>query len=274
MTLRQDPSALKSFYNVGAFIRDTELLEVSQRLIEGVETFKTFTLPCNSSLLNTWPLQSLFFAGIWAPTLKACPVAPCDDVAQALEADTASKPQHIPDTNSETCSLHSAMSLNSQTSGLRQIVALTEDEVLKIILEKDKNIKASPSRMNDDVKSSSSCSDVLEKSTEVENVNYNLGNSLNHRTGWSFDENFQENISTAEENLQFEVENNDVRKNSVNNESKSMEASYNALIESYNMLSGGFIKTPDIREVLQKFQDEQNTDVPIVKFNNNVRLNL
>lgn len=73
--MREDSSVLKPFYNTYAYVRDSELLDVAQRLIEGVETFTEFSFPCNSSLLNTWQLQSLILAGIWSPTLRSCPVS-------------------------------------------------------------------------------------------------------------------------------------------------------------------------------------------------------
>lgn len=251
MTLRQDSSALKSYYKIDAYIRDCELLDVAQRLIEGVEAFKTFTLPFNSSLLNTWPLPSLFLAGIWAPTMKTCPVAPCADVAQTL-MDSMATHASAAEASSETASLSSAMSINSQSSGLRQIAALTEDEVLKIILAKDSGMHYNTNSQSiDDLKSS--CSSEQEKSAEVENVNYTLGNSLNRRTGWSFDE--------TREVSEVEVADNENISKEPAVDPKSMESSYNALIESYNMLSGGFIKTPDIREVWQKFEDERRDDV-------------
>lgn len=243
MTIRQDSFSLKSYYRVNAFLRDGELLDVAQRLIEGVEAFKTFTLPFNSSLLNTWPLPSLILAGIWAPTLKSCPVAPCDDVAQAITESTKSTNF---ENSSDTASVCSGLSFNSQSSGLRQIVALTEDEVLKIILAKDKDKITINSQSIDDIKSS--CSSDQERSNDFD-VNYCVGNSLNKRTGWSFDE------SQINENGEDKVPDNEVKENE--NELKSMDTSFNALIESYNLLSGAFIKTPDIREVWQKFEDER-----------------
>lgn len=248
MTMRRDSSTIKSFYNTWAYVRDSELLEVAQRLIEGVEAVNTFTLPCNSSLLNTWPLQSLFLAGIWAPTLKACPVAPCDDVAQSLNETT--RPQSIPETASAPYSdSDSLMSLTPQGSTLRQIAALSEDEVLKIILSKD-NEKDSA----DDLKSvqSSSSSEPVAANKDFDMV---VGNSLSKRTGWSFDESREEEEKEEEETNKSESKTKIERKSS---EPKSMEASYNALIESYNMLAGDFIKTPDIREVWQKYEEERS----------------
>lgn len=253
MTLRQDSSALKSYYKIDAFIRDSELLDVAQRLIEGIEAFKNFTLPYNSSLLNIWSLPSLFLAGIWAPTMKACPVAPCDDVAQTLFQENI--PQSLQD--SDSASLSSAISFTSQNSGLRHIVALSEDEVIKILLEKEN--KAANNRHN--LNSSQSLEDLkscYSSDADVDNVNYAVGNSLNRRTGWSFDENASQ-ISTRAVDIMHSQ--NSPPKQGVN-ECKSMESSYNALIESYNMFSGGFIKTPDIREVWQRFEDERKHDQP------------
>ncbi|XP_060515935.1 uncharacterized protein LOC132695600 [Cylas formicarius] len=243
MTVRHDSSALKSYYNINAYLRDGDLLDIAQRLIEGVEAFKSFTLPSNSSLLNTWPLQSLILAGLWAPTWKACPVAPCDDVASMLDDEKA----QIVEEASDTASLSSAVSVASTHSGLRQIVALTEDEVLKIILAKDKEAKYmdQPSSSCDELKST--CSSDTDYKNVEDNLNHNVGNSLSKRSGWSFDEQ-QEQDSVSDSETKPPIE---------SSESKSMEASYTALIESYNMLSGGYIRTPDIREVWQKFEDER-----------------
>lgn len=223
-------------------------MDVTQRLIEGVEAFHTFTLACNSSLLNTWPLQSLYLAGIWAPTLKACPVAPCDDVAQGIQEQETTKPQPIPDLNAEAVSVASSFSFSSQASGLRQIVSLSEDEVLKIILNKDKTTSAS----------GSSQSGSESRGVEAENVKFNVGNSLKQRTGWSFDGTQEE---MGDETTSPVVEITEEPAKEVN-EPKSTEASFNALIESYNMLSGGFIRTPDIREVWQRIDEDRRDDVP------------
>ncbi|CAH0562059.1 unnamed protein product [Brassicogethes aeneus] len=239
VTLRQLGSSLKSFYKTGAYVRDAELLDLTQRLVEGVESFHTFTLPCNSSLLNTWPLQSLYLAGIWSPTLKACPVAPCDDVAQSI--NETSSPQPIPDI--EVASV-SSLSLGSQASGLRQIVSFSEDEVLKIILNKDKD------------NSCSSQSESESKTSEAESSNVIVGNSLKQRSGWSFDENQQDKMEETDE------EQPAVEPPKPANEPKSTEASFNALIESYNMLSGGFIRTPDLRDVWQRFEDDKREESP------------
>lgn len=75
MTIRQNTSVLKPFYNANAFARDSEMIDVAERLIEGVEECKIFNLPCNSSILNKWPMPSLVLAGVWSPTLRPYPVS-------------------------------------------------------------------------------------------------------------------------------------------------------------------------------------------------------
>ncbi|XP_056646153.1 pleckstrin homology domain-containing family M member 1 [Diorhabda sublineata] len=242
MSIRQDSSSLKSYYRVNSFLRDSELLDVAQRLIEGVEAFKNFTLPFNSSLLNTWPLPSLVLAGIWAPTLKSCPVAPCDDVVQSITISESMKSQANFECSSDTVSMCSVRSNNSQNSGLRPIVFLPEDEVLKIILA-DGDKTASNSQSFEDLKSD--CSSDQEKNYDVENIN-NIGNSLGKRTGWSFDESQLSETSKNEKLNDKDIE-------PIQDDPKSMETSFTDLINSYNP----FIKTPDIREVLMKFEDKR-----------------
>ncbi|XP_066248881.1 uncharacterized protein Plekhm1 [Euwallacea similis] len=240
--VRQDASALKSYYNSNAYIRDNELMEVAQRLIEGVEASKNFTLPTNSSLLNTWQTQSLMMAGIWSSTLKNTPLAPCDDVALTIEEDAKLSYQ---EEISDTVSLCSAVSYSSQNSGLRQALALTEDEVLKIILAKDKvqsgsEVPCSPSSSSD-METNKNCIE--------DSINHNIGNSLN-REGWSFDENNEDHVN--KDIL------NDTLNECVNSEHvKAMESSFTALVESYNMIGGSYIRTPDIRGLWQKFEDKR-----------------
>ncbi|KAB0800998.1 hypothetical protein PPYR_05352 [Photinus pyralis] len=248
-TLRQDSSVLKPYYNTYALIRDNELLDVAQRLIEGVEAFTEFNLPCNTSLLNTWQLQSLVLAGIWSPTLRSCPIAAGVDVAQSLQSTSA--------INSETGSLSSAISFNSHSSGIGGLLSLNEDEALKIILAKHSSEQSLPKPISEEDKKASTTdlSEVVSTSVESEKVNFpvesNLGNSLNHRSGWSFSE-----TQEKSENLD-KVE----AANTQTEHPKSMETSYNDLIESYNLLGGTYLKTSDLKEVWQNFQDQRSTEM-------------
>ncbi|KAF2885712.1 hypothetical protein ILUMI_20485 [Ignelater luminosus] len=260
-TMREDSSVLKPFYNTHAYVRDSELLDVAQRLIEGVETFTEFSFPCNSSLLNTWQLQSLILAGIWSPTLRSCPVAAGVDVAQSLQPMSAM--------NSETGSLSSAISLNSHSSGLGPMLAMNEDEALKIILAKHSSEQQQQQTMTtpnlqplleDRKVNTSDLSDIETTSIESEaNIHPepNLGNSLNRRSGWSFSETQEKNDRSDRESSSP----NAVSSSGDPDGSKSMETSYNALIESYNMLGGAYIKTPDLREVWQHLERKSNEEI-------------
>lgn len=124
-TLIKNISAIKPFYSKTAFVCDSEILEVAQKLIQGLETCVQFNLPINSSLLNSWPEQVLMQAGIWVPTMRVAPISAGLDVASTLSDDKpklASTPTH-----------------NTNITGLGRMLALNEDEALKFILSKDSN---------------------------------------------------------------------------------------------------------------------------------------
>lgn len=227
---------MKSYYNTYAYVRDNELLDVAQHLIEGLETFRSFTLPCNSSLLNTWPLPSLLMAGVWAPTLRSCPVASGVDVAESLQASSSM--------NSETCSLASAFSINSLNSGIGQVVALDEDEALRIILAK--HSEQSPAAQIEE----QNLQEIEPDHNTALPTESSLGNSLNQKSGWSFDEN---QINTSDESG---IAESSCEQNVEAVSSPQPDPSFNALIESYNMLSGPYIKTPDLREVWQQLDKD------------------
>lgn len=146
------------------------------------------------------------------------------------------------------------MSLHSHSSGIGQLI--NEDEALKIILAKhsaDLNLSVSSNPPTEE--RTSEVSDLEGKSTDSDGTNQveiNFGNSLNKRTGWSFDE--KETVTNTN------IAENDKEKEqctvgiAIAETSKSMEHSYNALIESYNMLGGSTIKTPVLSDLMQKLE--------------------
>lgn len=126
-TLLKNISAIKPFYSRSAFVCDAEILEVAQKLIEGLETCIQFNLPINSSLLNYWPDQVLILAGIWVPKIRQPPISAALDVASTL-TDEEEKPK-----------LTSTPTHSTNITGLGQI--LNEDEALDFILSKgSKNV--------------------------------------------------------------------------------------------------------------------------------------
>ncbi|KAL2715799.1 pleckstrin homology domain-containing family M member 1 [Vespula squamosa] len=130
-SIRRDNSALKPYYDRSAFIRDADLIEIAQRLIESLD-YISFELACNSSLLNFWSTTPLLLAGIWSPPMKSCPVFSAVDIAKTITAELRDN-----DNPEEVETASSLGSFNSSQSALNNIACISEDEALKIIL-KDK----------------------------------------------------------------------------------------------------------------------------------------
>lgn len=169
--------------------------------------------------------------------------------------------------NSETGSLSSAISLNSHSSGLGPMLAMNEDEALKIILAKHSSEQQQTTTtptlqplLEDRKVNTSDLSDIETTSIESESnirPEPSLGNSLNRRSGWSFSETQEKNDKSDKESSSP----NAVSSSGDPDGSKSMETSYNALIESYNMFGGAYIKTPDLREVWQHLERKSDEEL-------------
>ncbi|XP_014611573.1 PREDICTED: pleckstrin homology domain-containing family M member 1 [Polistes canadensis] len=133
-SIRRDNSALKPYYDRSAFIRDADLIDVAQRLVESLD-YIHFELACNSSLLNFWSSTPLLLAGIWSPPMKSCPVFNAVDIAKTITTDLTDN-DNLEEVETAS-SIGSLGSFNSSQSALNNLVGISEDEALKIIL-KDK----------------------------------------------------------------------------------------------------------------------------------------
>lgn len=159
----RDNSALKPYYNRWAFVRDPDLVEVAQRLMETLEHV-SFKLVCNSSLLNTWSNTPLILSGVWSPPLKSCPIVSAVDIAKTITSEQA-----IDETVETASSIGSSIgieSFNSSQSAFNNVACITEDTALRIILANNRSdggiiceLSASPdnngTRRNDAVQRSS-----------------------------------------------------------------------------------------------------------------------
>lgn len=156
-------------------------------------------------------------------------------------------------------SSRSNLSMTSEASEFSKMLALNEDDALKIILANTKqsipstnqvfptsdtqNIKKDSVIVTD---SNEACSSLdasnmyKPASDELTSVS---GNSLNRHSGWSFDENNSKTKSTEAPQQNRDAPNFDGI--------KSNEHSYHALIESYNHVSGPE-SAPNLDEVLKK----------------------
>lgn len=153
--IRRDNSALKPYYNRSAYIRDVDLVEVAQRLIENLE-YVRFELACNSSLLNFWSTTPLLIAGIWSPPMKSCPVFSAVDIAKTINSESTDNFDEV-ETASSIGSSIGIGSFTSSQSIFNNVTSITEDEALKIILAKEKSnniIQQLHSSSEDDVTNS------------------------------------------------------------------------------------------------------------------------
>ncbi|KAJ9583383.1 hypothetical protein L9F63_022249, partial [Diploptera punctata] len=268
-SMRRDGSALKPYYRRSAFLRDTELLEVAQRLVDGVEAC-SFSIACNSSLLNVWTNPPLLLAGLWTPPLRSCPIASGVDVASTLDSGDAVVTDD---------SVSSAISFEG--SSLGTVLALNEDEALKIILGTpvDDAPLVNPcilSENTEDAENSNACAPTLTEPTDNGHSNgtdipirgdkddnndgpSSVGNSLIGRAGWS--SSFEEVTDTEncpDDDLTASIGRKSVTSITRNKtsllKSPSEVQSYHSLLESYNLLSGSYVKTPDLRDFLQRFE--------------------
>lgn len=137
-SIRRDTSALKPYYNRSAYIRDVDLVEVAQRLIENLDYIR-FELACNSSLLNFWSSTPLLIAGIWSPPMKSCPVFSAVDIAKTITTELTTDNFDEIETASSIGSSIGIGSFTSSQSMFNNVTSITEDEALKIILANKKS---------------------------------------------------------------------------------------------------------------------------------------
>ncbi|XP_063218820.1 pleckstrin homology domain-containing family M member 1 isoform X2 [Bacillus rossius redtenbacheri] len=270
--MRQDNKALLPYYKRSAFVRDPELLDVSQRLIQGVEGY-TFCFVSNSSLLNMWTNPPLLLAGLWMPPMRTCPVASGVDIVNMLE--------EMPAPITEV-----AVPKKSSPMDLRQVVACNEEEALKIILgtpvsddqmmenAKQNNVTGGFKGENGvdhrttetDIRSTKEGHSEMKSS--IEEGASSFGNSLVGRLGWSssFDEVVDEETNTREcRSEERETPSGKASVVGVANckvavpRSPSEVQSYQSLLQSYNLLSGNYVKTPDLRDFLHKFENSSDS---------------
>lgn len=130
-SIKRDNAALKPYYTHSAYIRDTDYVEVAQRLIENLD-YVRFELACNSSLLNFWSTTPLLIAGIWSPPMKSCPIFSAVDIAKTITTELTDNENF--DEIETASSIGSFGSFASSQSMFNNVTSITEDEALKIIL--------------------------------------------------------------------------------------------------------------------------------------------
>jgi hypothetical protein len=189
-------------------------------------------------------------------------------------------------------SVSSAVSLSSHSyegSGLGAMLALSEDEALKIILgtpvddapivnpavlSENTEVTQEDTGLTGDVdwveNNHSQVTDIPARSDDTFGADdgpSSVGNSLVGRAGWS--SSFEE-VPDQESEGELHPEDADpplpISQKSVTSTTRSKTSllrspsevqSYHSLLESYNLLSGSYIKTPDRRDFLQRFDGSE-----------------
>lgn len=262
--IRKHPALLKKSYHQYALLFDTDLLEMTENLLLGIESFVQFELPCNSSLLNVWNDTPLQMAGIYSIPLRSIPIASGEDVAGSIT--NTSQSISIPKNISVLSDIYSASIGNSIfTNSPNSILDADDDErvtrLLRAVDSDDVEIAAEELEIPKETNESSN-EEVLK--TEEENPmteSFNdsvmtesaiMGNSLSGRQSWSEPGQVEPENSVEEE----EVERQEVvfkRFSSVSSVSSAKSAvpdniSYNALWNDKSK------KTSNFKEVWERFE--------------------
>ncbi|KAL7297965.1 hypothetical protein TKK_0008980 [Trichogramma kaykai] len=254
--IRRDNSALKTYYGRPAFIRDSDLVEVAQRLIESIDYIR-FDLVCNSSLLNFWSSTPLLMAAIWSPPMKSCPVNSAVDIAKTISID---RPE---DDLEEIETASSIGSLSSFNSSQNNLSGFSEDEAFKMILAKKNSRpsnlalqgpRSSNKMLNSENNSAEQAEEAVKQEYKSPNISNkkeevpikvdviastsNIGNSLIGKQSWS---------TTLEEG-----ESSIISRTSASDAQTPAEgATYDALLKSYHQ--GSFQPAPNLEELLEKY---------------------
>lgn len=262
--IRKHPALLKKSYHQYALLFDTDLLEMTENLLLGIESFVQFELPCNSSLLNVWNDTPLQMAGIYSIPLRSIPIASGEDVAGSIT--NTSQSISIPKNISMLTDIYSASISNSIfTNSPNSILDADDDErvtrLLRAVDSEDVEIAVEklelPNEINDSLnqevmqtETENPMTDTFNESVMTESVI--MGNSLNGRQSWSDPGPVEPENSVEEE----EIERRDVvfkRFSSVSSVSSVKSAvpdniSYNALWNDKSK------KTSNFKEVWERFE--------------------
>lgn len=141
-------------------------METSEKILQGIENYVLFKLPCNSSLLNHWSDVPLQMAGIWSPPLRTIPVASGIDVASSLcnEIPTSSANINIPKNLLSIDEIYTNSITNSIFKDSPTFFEADSDDKFKKILECE----------SDDDSASVEASDAVEKMVDsVEKIEEN-----------------------------------------------------------------------------------------------------
>lgn len=260
--LLKNVSAIKPFYNRSAFVCDSEVLDVAQKVIQGLETCVQFNMPTNSSLLNQWPEQVLMQAGIWVPTMKVAPISAGLDIASTLSDDPKPK-------------LASTPNKSSNITGLGKMWALNEDEALDFILSKD----SGQSTSNENVQKYEINNESVKTQQQIINENIIMSHTkseMDHKVDEIYKQKATDEIQDSIQVYSSSVDSEGfvaptdvvITGNSLSGKSWSNDFNDdNESVNSHSSHGSSMIKTPEIKSLSSlvdnsNVYDEINTNTP------------
>lgn len=310
-SIRRDNSALKPYYNKAAFIRDLDLVEITEKLIENMD-YVRFELACNSSLLNFWSSTPLLMAAIWSPPLKSCPVFSAVDIAKTISNDSNDTFEDV-----ETASsIGSLGSFNSSLTTINNIGCLSEDDALKIILKskhresqnsqdiaigtestdeevrdsdskrrkerrektlvhekKDATAETRESNVEDDLKIQEYGTHEADSQKELkQNVDDETGSGKNEAQGVGNSLMGRLGWSTSFEDCASSLTSSVISQTSDNRCTPAEAPTYDALIKSYN--PAGYSESPDLQELINTYPLSQPIPVESIAPSANEQMSL
>jgi hypothetical protein len=136
---RDSSSALNKHYHRYAFLCDNDLVTTAIDLLQGIENYVTFKLPCNSSLLNMWNDNSLQMAGLYVVQLKYLPFGRAEE---ALDLINESEAVDIPKQNPGFSGIYNASISNSVLStSPNSTLNFEEEDQMARLLRKMESVK-------------------------------------------------------------------------------------------------------------------------------------
>ncbi|XP_076667171.1 pleckstrin homology and RUN domain containing M1 [Andrena cerasifolii] len=286
-SIRRDNSALKPYYSPSAFIRDTDLVEVAQRLIENLD-YVHFELACNSSLLNFWSNTPLLLAGIWSPPMKSCPVFSAVDIAKTITTELTDGENF--DEVETASSIGSLGSFNSSQTALNNVAGIKEDEALKIILANTRPSNIDAELINDSRNTQSSIEEEEHDLQEGERAGNQISSTGNPKQNVAINaisdiedsiiENIVQNHDASHDNAATAVGNSLIRRLGWSTSFEDCESSltssvispdsatdaprtpgegptYDSIIQSYH--TAGSASASDLQEFLKKYPKKETT---------------
>lgn len=137
--IRKSQHLLKTHFHGYAFLYDYELVETVENLLLGIESYVSFKLPLNSSLLNQWNDNTLIMVGIYSVPMRSLPLAYGEDAVSALP-HTNTGVIDIPTKNFGVADIYAASISNSIFSNSPLSLDLDDDENLaRILRESDES---------------------------------------------------------------------------------------------------------------------------------------